>query len=591
MQAFTKQTLTTFWKHATKYRVHVAVLIVGVVGVTAAQTYIPLLYRDLIDTLATASSREKPSLAFHLVVIILIVNATKLLWWRAVNFVNNYFQPKVMSDLTNSCYQYLQQHSYGFFTSSFVGSLVTKVKRYERAFEQIADQIVYELGRSFLDTGMVLFVLLWQYRTIGMLVLAWSLFFLAFSYFYSRFKLPWDIKKAAADTQTTAQLADSITNNTNVKLFTNYDLEKQRFHEVTKNQFLLRKKSWDLGTIGDGTQGLLMVGLEFLIIYLALRLWQQQLFSVGDIALLQAYLLRIFDKLWNTGKNIRNIYEAIADANEMTEILSAPHGVQDVPSAQPLTVSKGRVEFRDVSFGYTQELPILKNFNLTVSPGERVAFIGPSGGGKSTIVKLLLRLYDVNKGDILVDNQNIAQVTQNSLRASMALVPQDPILFHRSLMENIRYANHHATDDEVVEVAKRAHAHEFISSFPQGYSTLVGERGMKLSGGERQRVAIARARLKNAPILILDEATSSLDSESELYIQDALKKLMEGRTTIVISHRLSTIKQMDRIVVIEGGKIIEEGTHQKLLEIEQGVYQKLWEIQVGGFQAPQGATG
>ncbi len=297
-------------------------------------------------------------------------------------------------------------------------------------------------------------------------------------------------------------------------------------------------------------------------------------------------MVQTSDRLWKVGKNIRTIYEAIADANEMTEILLTPHEIKDAPNAQNLTVKQGKINFTKVNFSYREGVDVLNNFSLTISPGERVALIGPSGGGKSTIVKLLFRFYDIQSGQIVVDGQNIAGITQDSLRANMALVPQEPILFHRTLMENIRYAKINASDEEILEAAKKAHAHDFISAFPESYNTLVGERGIKLSGGERQRVAIARAILKNAPILVLDEATSSLDSESEMLIKDALRSLMKNRTTIVIAHRLSTIMQMDRIVVIDGGNIIEQGKHKELLKVQEGLYQRLWEIQAGGFASP-----
>jgi ATP-binding cassette subfamily B protein len=326
-----------------------------------------------------------------------------------------------------------------------------------------------------------------------------------------------------------------------------------------------------------------MIVAEFFIIYIAIRMWSNGLLTVGDVALMQMYLLRIFDKLWGVGRNIRHIYEALADANEMTEILLRPHEVKDLPNANNLEVERGEIKFENVTFGYHEEADVLNKFNLAIKPGERVALIGPSGGGKSTIAKLLFRFYNLQDGRVLIDEMDIAEVTQDSLRASIALVPQDPILFHRSLMENIRYAKPEASDEEVIRAAKLAHAHEFISSFRQGYETLVGERGVKLSGGERQRVAISRAILKNAPILVLDEATSSLDSESEMLIQDALKELMQGRTTIVIAHRLSTVMQVDRIVVIAGGRIAEEGRHEELLKVQEGTYQRRWEIQAGGF--------
>jgi len=270
----------------------------------------------------------------------------------------------------------------------------------------------------------------------------------------------------------------------------------------------------------------------------------------------------------------------MADANEMTEILLTAHEVVDDEHAATLIVPKGVVEFRDMQFSYVGNAhPIFEDFTLKIGAGERVGIVGPSGGGKSTILKLLVRLHDVNKGAILIDNQDISLATQRSLHQNIAYVPQDPILFHRTLMENIRYSRPTASDDEVIKAAKSAHCHEFISDFPAGYMTLVGERGVKLSGGERQRVAIARAILMNAPILVLDEATSSLDSESEAYIQDALSKLFVGRTVIAVAHRLSTIRKMDRIVVVKDGTIVEEGSHDLLLKIENGLYRKLWNLQ------------
>jgi ATP-binding cassette subfamily B protein len=269
----------------------------------------------------------------------------------------------------------------------------------------------------------------------------------------------------------------------------------------------------------------------------------------------------------------------------MVELMALPHGIIDRSGAKALKVKKGALAFEGESFKYPTGQTVLKYLDLTIKPGEKVALVGPSGAGKSTIVKILFRFYDLTKGRILIDGQDIAKVTQDSLRDAISLVPQEPILFHRTLKENIRYGRPEASDEEVVLAAKQAHCHDFISGLEKGYETYVGERGVKLSGGERQRVAIARAILKNAPILVLDEATSSLDSESEHLIQDALQTLMQGKTVIVIAHRLSTIMQMDRIIVLEDGAVADTGTHHELLKTEGGLYKKLWQLQAGGFLA------
>jgi ATP-binding cassette subfamily B protein len=345
----------------------------------------------------------------------------------------------------------------------------------------------------------------------------------------------------------------------------------------------MRKWTWDLSSINEAIQAGMFVILEFGLLYLAVKFWKAGHLTVGDFALLEGYMVQMFGLLWDLGRHIKNIYSRLGDAQEMTEILLTPHEVVDRPNAGKLKVTGGRIEFQDVTFGYHNKQKIFQDFNLSIHPGERVALIGPSGGGKTTVIKLLFRFFDLQGGGIAIDGQKIASVSQESLRANLALVPQDPILFHRSLYDNIAYGDPNASEGEIIKAAKLAHCHEFIMKFPDQYQTFVGERGVKLSGGERQRVAIARAILKNAPILVLDEATSSLDSESELLIQDALRNLMKDRTTIVIAHRLSTIMQMDRIVVIEKGKITEEGKHGELLKAEQGTYQKLWKIQAGGF--------
>jgi len=575
-----KQTFRIFWQHARRYPGLILLLTIGLLGATAAESFGPYFYKQLFNLLA-ANAPVAPILM--VVTKILAAAAVAWLFWRLATFVNNVFQPSIMRDLLNTCFNYLHRHSFNFFSNNFAGSLVKKIGRYERAFEDITDQIYWSLMPTAIKIIIIAAVLYFLKPIFALVVLIWSAVFVAFTVWFALYKLKYDVTSAELDTEVGGRLADTVTNNINVKLFGGLSRESKSFSRLTLKQYLVRKWTWDLGSINEAIQGALFAILEFTILTLAVKSWKQGGLTLGDFALLQGYMIQMFQRLWDLGRQIKNIYSRLGDAEEMTEILTAPHEIQDAPQAQPLRVAKGQINFNHISFNYSGKRKVFGDFNLTIAPGERVALIGPSGGGKTTIVKLLLRFFDIQEGAILIDGQDISKVTQDSLRDQIALVPQDPILFHRSLYDNIAYARPNASEEEIYEAARLAHAHEFITSFPDGYNTFVGERGVKLSGGERQRVAIARAILKDAPILVLDEATSSLDSESELLIQDALKHLIEGKTTISIAHRLSTIMQMDRIVVIKKGQIVEEGKHAELLKARQGVYQKLWQIQAGGF--------
>jgi len=580
----TKETFSIFWQHARRYPGLILLLLIALVGATTAEVFWPLFYKELFNL--AANHAPAASLAF---VVLKILIAAVISWsfWRLATFTNNIFQPSVMRDLLNTCFNYLHKHSYNFFSNNFAGSLVKKVGRFERAFEDITDQIYWSLLPTVLKITIIAVILYFVRPVFAWAILLWSLVYIVFSIWFAIYKLKYDVESSNLDTEVGGRLADTVTNNINVKLFGGFQRESKSFAKLTLKQYLVRKWTWDLGSITEAVQGGLFVILEFVLLTLAVHLWKTGDLSLGDFALLQGYMTQMFNRLWDLGRQIKNIYSRLGDAEEMTEMLLTSHGIQDRSDASKLIVDGGKIEFKDVGFAYHGKRKIFEKFNLSITPGERVALIGPSGGGKTTIVKLLFRFFDIQSGEISIDDQDISAVTQESLRDALALVPQEPILFHRSLLDNIAYGNPNASREEIIKAAKLAHCHEFISKFPEQYSTFVGERGVKLSGGERQRVAIARAILKNAPILVLDEATSSLDSESEYYIQDALKNLMKDKTTIVIAHRLSTIMQMDRIIVIEKGRIKEEGKHEELLKVNQGTYQKLWQIQAGGFAKRQ----
>ncbi len=583
MQTLTKQTLKIYWQHARKYKIHAFGIFVFLLLHSAAESSGPFLYKQFINHLTTYDFSRYSKL---LGILGLIVGARLIRSYafRAKDYIQNYFETRIMADLNNTCFKYLHQNSYGFFSGNFVGSLVNKVKKMERGFETVADRIIDDFLRSFFSISIATIMLFFSHWLLGLALLLWCMVYIGTIYYFSVFRImKYNLKKAELDTRLTAQLADTITNNANIKLFSSFAREAAGFGKINEQHYRMRRKSWNLMTYLEVLQSTLMLFLEGIMMYFGIKYWREGILTVGDFTLIQLYIFAIFDRLWVMGKQVRAFYEALADSNEMTEILLTPHEVVDVPNAKILQAGRGSIEFKKVSFGYHSKENIFQDFSLKISPSERLALIGPSGGGKSTIVKLLFRFHDIDKGEILIDGQNIARVSQDSLHNSLSLVPQDPILFHRTLMENIRYSRPGASDEEVMAAAKAAHAHEFITGSQYGYNTFVGERGIKLSGGQRQRVAIARAILKNAPILVLDEATSSLDSESESYIQDALKVLMKDKTVIVIAHRLSTIMQMDRIIVLDSGKIVEEGKHAELLKVQQGTYQRLWQIQAGGF--------
>jgi len=384
----------------------------------------------------------------------------------------------------------------------------------------------------------------------------------------------------AWDTRTGGALADAIACNAVVKGFGAEEREETRLRAVIDKWRRRTDRTWMRGTLNGTVQGTMLLVLRAAILGVGLILWQQGLASAGDIAFVLTSFFVLQGYLQDVGYHVRNLQRSVNDMEELAQLQAQPFGVADMPGAEPIAITEGAIAFRNVTFRYgSHASPLYRDFSVTIAPGERVGLVGHSGSGKTTFVKLIQRLYDIQGGTIEIDGQDIARFTQSSLRSQIAIVQQEPILFHRSLAENIAYARPTASQAEIEEAARQANAHAFITALPKGYATLVGERGVKLSGGERQRVAIARAFLADAPILILDEATSSLDSETELLIQQAIERLMTGRTTLVIAHRLSTVRALDRILVFDKGVIVEEGTHTALIRSEGGIYRRLFERQ------------
>ena len=562
-------------------------LLATLVGIVAS-VVIPLYYKDLFNHLAEGVPVPIPPLwEGPIMVTLFMILAISLVRWVSQSikfFLMNRVDVRIMGRLQVSAFESILSRSHSFFTDNFTGSLLKKANRFVGSFEAILDGVLFNILPLLLYISGATYILFARHYLLGLIFGIWAVFFASVQVWLVRWKRPIVLQKSKKDSEVSGIFSDVIGNNLTVRLFARRAFEEGRFAKESESLQKQRLAVWDREEQISAIQIFLGVLIEFVVMVVAVSLWQKGVLTIGDFALIQAYILSSLNQLWQFANWFRRIDEAVGDAVEMMEIMLLKPEVEDRKDAVELVVKEGRVRFDGVTFGFKDENQVLTDFSLDIPAHEKVALVGTSGAGKSTVTKLITRLHDISGGTICIDDQNIATVTQESLRRTISFVPQEPVLFHRTLMDNIRYGRLDATDDEVYRAAQQAHCHDFIMKYKDGYETFVGERGVKLSGGERQRVAIARAILSRAPILILDEATSSLDSESEQLIQDALQKLMLGKTVIVIAHRLSTIMQMDRIVVVSDGGVVAMGTHSELLE-ENGLYAKLWSIQSQNFLA------
>jgi ATP-binding cassette subfamily B protein len=452
------------------------------------------------------------------------------------------------------------------------------------SFDSFTDTVVFGLAPAFIVLVGVTGVFAWRWPLLGAVVAVCILAYLCVTVSLSLFWIrPANVVSREWDSRMSGVIADSIGGNQAVKSFAAETREDRLFEDVSGSWARAAVVSWDRGAWSGLAQAGMAVILQVAMLGVGLWLWTRGRASPGDIASLLATQFLIAGYLRDIAQHVRSVQRTVNDMDDVLEFRDANVQVADVPEAGALRVVGGRIVFDRATFKYAgAAAPLFENFSLEIAPGQRVGLVGASGAGKSTFVKLVQRLYDLDSGRILIDGQEISKVTQASLRRAIGLVPQEPALFHRTLADNIAYGRPGASMEEVVEAARLAHVDTFVADLPKGYGTLVGERGVKLSGGERQRVAIARAILADTPILILDEATSSLDSISEAYIRDAMDKLTAGRTTLIIAHRLSTVQRLDRILVFEHGRLVEDGTHADLARRPNGVYRGLLETQVGG---------
>ncbi len=585
----TKQTLSIYWQFTKPYKRQLWKIYPTMVVAQIGEDFIaPVLISGILSNLAAGkTSLLEFGHIWPLLLLIVVIDASgHLIWNRIVVPLFWRTQDSVMRDLNVHIFKRLSNMSYRFFSDRFAGSLVSQTNRFVGSYERLTDPLTWNVFKLLIALIATSVVLIPRAPLVVIGIMLVTAVYIPLVWKYRRQQVPYNKLWASAETKRTGQLADAISNILAVKSFANERLETNRMQERADD---VHNRSMDTMSIAmrqEFVTGLIQRSINHIAIVVSILLAVGGHVSVGTVYLSLFLVSSLLRRLWDLNNTFRQFTRVFGDATDMTEILQLEPEVKDPPNPKPFRAKIGQVELRDVSFSYPETSEsdgLFKSFSLTIKPGEKIGLVGPSGGGKTTITKLLLRFMDIQDGKILIDDQNIAEIKQADLRHAITYVPQEPLLFHRSLTENIRYGNPGASENEIIAASKKAHAHEFITKLPAGYETLVGERGVKLSGGQKQRVAIARSLLKDAPILVLDEATSALDSESEALIQKALWELMKGKTAIVIAHRLSTVKRMDRIVVLDDGKIVEEGTHSELHKRKGGLYARLWSHQSGGF--------
>lgn len=539
-----------------------------------------IIFKNLTDAISTSPiAFDRVWLWAILLPILFIVSETI---WRGSGFTGMRWFMAARSTAYEKLYQYLSMHSKDYFNSRFAGSLTNKIANAVDGIDGLFEKILWRF--TPLSIGLILYAIIAGLNNLllGAIIVVWSVVYIAVNiWFAKKLKLiSYGFSKSISALK--GRVVDSITNISLVHENAYLSGEQKYIKGYIDRQYDAGFKSWYLSEWVLVANGFMIFIFILAMIVSVIYLFQNKLISLGVVVMVVTIVGDLSSRLFFIGQELRDASKIYGQIDEGLEEILKEHVITDVLNASDLKVKEGNISIEKIDFEY-EKVGVFKDFSLNIPAGQKVGFVGKSGAGKTTLVSLLLRHFDIQKGTIKIDGQNIKDVTLESLRQAIAFVPQDTTLFHRTVCENIAYSNPEASDREIQNAAKSAQAHDFIMQLPKGYATLVGERGIKLSGGQRQRIAIARAFLKNAPILILDEATSSLDTESEQAIQLSLKKLMRKGTVIAIAHRLSTLKEMDKIVVVDDGKIAEYGSPRELLDKKDGIFRGMWEHQIQGF--------
>ena len=543
----------------------------------------PYLFKIIIDIVVKYQNAATQTGLINAILIPVILYISMRIFaalhWDLYSYTNLRLYPAIKSSIAKDLFSFLMNNSYDFFQNHFAGSITQQVFNMINNVEiiiQIINEWFYPRVFALIITSTTLFIMVPP--IFGIIIIVWGACFVCLSYIASKPLNLLSQKLSETNSRFAGTISDSISNVMNTKLFTNIDYEviniDQVLTELTKQDRNLRWYNLTVGFFHDASV-IIFIGCMLIALVYARS---KNLVTVGDFSLVLGISISFTWAVYDIGKQMQQFARSVGICNQALRFIVDPYEIIDLPAAPPVAITHGEIKFNNVCFSYRNNKPLFVDLNLSIRHGEKIGLVGFSGGGKSTLIKLILRLMDLQSGNILIDNQDIKTITKNSLREQITVIPQDPELFHRSIMDNIRFAKINASDEEVINAAKKAECHDFIINLPEGYQSLVGERGIKLSGGQKQRIAMARAFLKDSPILLMDEATSALDSATEEYIQQHLLKVMENKTTIVIAHRLSTIRNADKIAVVDNGAVAEIGTHDELMA-KDGLYKELWRKQ------------
>lgn len=577
--SYDKATIKVFWAAALENRGLFLVSLLAPLGAILMFAVAPMFIGRIIGSLVAGTDPNGYVLPF------IVAAALGVLCNRIGFTVSLQHQAKTMALLEEKAFEAIMQRSVGFHNDNVGGKLVSDVIDYSDAYNKLSGAVLMQIGQFIVIMLVGTVYITVQSPFLGMFIAAMALLAIGGAIRDSRSRFGLRQGRLKIRKLTTAHIADTILNAQTVKTFANEDTEIKTHQKHGSQLLSMRIKDWSQAGIQGNNRIAMLWVLQIGFILAVVHVAQTDPAMIGVGIFGFAFATTVANRLFEASVVLRAIDDALLAASPMTEIIQKQPEVLDHKNAKVLHANGGQIDVSDMWFRYTDDTSkknIFSKLNLSIPAGQKIGLVGPSGGGKSTLTRLLMRFDDIQAGEIAINGQNIADVTQKSLRNAISYVPQEPLLFHRSIFENIAYGQPDATLDQVKKAAKMANAHDFIRALPNGYDTTVGERGVKLSGGQRQRIAIARAMLKNSPILVLDEATSALDSESEKLVQEALWKLLQGKTAIVIAHRLSTIQKMDRIIVLDKGTIVEDGDHKELVK-QDGLYAKLWSHQSGGF--------